>query len=517
MSHRDKTTEFISTYARFRNDPYGFVLFAYPWGKLGTFLAPDAHTGEIPSPDTWQIDVMETLRLELEKRDHSPLEAWAAIQIAVASGHGIGKTSLVAWLVDWFICTRPSPQIIVTAGTQAQLEKKTWRELSKWHQVSLHKDFFTWTATKYYLKEKPDTWFATAQPWSEHRSDSFAGTHEKYVMVIFDEASTIAEIIWEVVEGAMTTANCIWIAFGNPVRNTGRFRACFKKFRKWWITRKVDSRTAKMANKAQIAQWVEQYGEDSDFMRKRVKGDFPLQSSNQLISEDAVDAARLNQIHGYETFPIAIGVDVARFGDDDTCILVRQGRKVLEVLEFHHKDVVQIYTATVDCYNYWKLKQDRIAIFPDDGGVGGGLTDMLRAQRLPVVPVNSGSSPRDKEQFLNMRMEMWWNGAQLINTGMDFSAIPSDIYDKFKDDLVNIEYFMQPSSQKYQLESVDDLKARDLPSPDRATALMLTLAYPVPHAVQSSTEKFKKADGGARTTKRKKGADRGVLQKHSRR
>src|SRR5688572_3978269 len=108
MSHHDKTIEFINTYARFRNDPYGFVLFAYPWGKEGTFLAPDPHTGEVPCPDTWQIDVMETIRHELEKRDLNPKEIWAAIQIAVASGHGIGKTSLVAWLVDWFICTRPN-------------------------------------------------------------------------------------------------------------------------------------------------------------------------------------------------------------------------------------------------------------------------------------------------------------------------------------------------------------------------------------------------------------------------
>ncbi len=506
MLSQDKTLEFIKTYQRFRNDPYGFTLFAYPWGKEGTFLAPDHH-GVIPAPDTWQIDIMETIRKELESREMSPDEEWAAIQIAVASGHGIGKTSLVAWLIDWFTCTRYCPQIIVTAGTQAQLEKKTWRELSKWANVSLHKDFFTWTATKYYLKEKPDTWFATAQPWSEHRSDSFAGTHEKYVLVIFDEASTIADIIWEVVEGAMTTHQCIWIAFGNPVRNTGRFRACFKKFRKWWITRKVDSRNAKMANKAQIKQWAEQYGEDSDFFRKRVRGDFPLQSSNQLIPEEHVDACRTYQAVGYETFPIRITCDVARFGDDDTVIMVFQGRKLHEIIEMHHKDTVQIFMKLLDCHNHWAPRCDRIAIFVDDIGVGGGVTDLCNRQRLPTVPVIAGGAARDPQTHLNLRMEMWWNLAEYIKTGVDMSVLTQEEFDRVKDDLVNIEYFQQPSSQKYQLESVEDLKSRDLPSPDRGTACALSVAYPVPHSVQSGSNKFTKADTGIKTTSKKRGAD----------
>lgn len=501
MNPNDQTHQFINLYKDKKNDPYGFVLRAYPWRKPGTFLADE------DGPDQWQIDVMEDLRLELERRDMSPDELFASIRLAVASGHGVGKTALVVWLIDWFICTRPSPQIIVTAGTAAQLEKKTWRELAKWHRVSLHKDFFEWTATKYYLKERPDSWFAAAIPWSEHRADAFAGTHEKYVLVIFDEASAIADIIWETVEGAMTTYQCIWIAFGNPIRNTGRFRACFTKFRDYWITRKVDSRTARKANAVQIEQWRKQYGEDSDFFRKRVRGEFPHQSSNQLVPERAVMMCRELVAYGYETFPIRIGCDVAGEGEsgDDTVIVAMQGNKLLELIRMHGKDTVQIYTKLVECFDYWKKRNDRIMIFVDAIGLGAGVHSLLRRAHIPVIGVISGAAANDPERFINVRIEMWYTMAQAVKEGIDMTAVQPDHFERLKDDLINIEYFEHPQNQRFQLESVDDLKERDLPSPDYGTALALTFAYPVPHTVQSASKKFQKAEGSGTTISRKRG------------
>lgn len=497
-------TLLIKKFSEFRNDPYGFVLYSYPWRKKGTPLEDE------DGPDWWQVDVMDIIKQELDKRDHSPEEVFAAIQIAVASGHGIGKTSLVAWLIHWFICCYPNPQIVVTAGTQAQLEKKTWRELAKWHKISLQREWFEWTATKFYLKESPDTWFAAAIPWSEHNSDAFAGTHERYVMVIMDEASTIADIIWEVAEGAMTTERCIWIAFGNPVRNTGRFKACFTKFRDYWITRKVDSRKAKMANKTQIAQWLKQYGENSDFFRKRVKGDFPVMASNQLISEATVDACRNFHAVGYETFPIFVTCDVARFGDDRTVVMVNQGRKLHECIVMHHRDTVEIYTKLVEVWNYWREKNDRIGVFIDDIGVGGGVTDMCKKTHgMLVLGVNAGAAARKPEEFLNKRVEMWWDMARTLELGYDLSSLSDVDFENLKQDLINIEYFIQPHSQKYQLEKVEDLKDRDLPSPDYGTALALRFAYPMPHVAQSAQNRTKKPQSGSKIMQKKRGSDNG--------
>src|SRR5207342_2270793 len=131
-----------------------------------------------------------------------------------------------------------------------------------------------------------------AVPWRADRPEAFAGTHEQHVLILMDEASAIADLIWETTEGAMTTPGALWLAFGNPTRSSGRFKECFAggRFAHRWQTTQVDSRTAKMADQAQIEQWLTDYGEDSDFVRVRVKGLFPRQAVGQFIGEDLITA-----------------------------------------------------------------------------------------------------------------------------------------------------------------------------------------------------------------------------------
>ena len=142
-------------------------------------------------PDEWQADALNVVA--------------GNQRLAVASGHGIGKTCFIAWLIHWYMATRPDPQIVVTANTKNQLDSKTWRELAKWNKLALNGAWFEHSATKFSLKDSPDTWFTAAIPWTEHNSEAFAGTHEEHVLVLFDEASNIPKTIWDVVEGAMTT------------------------------------------------------------------------------------------------------------------------------------------------------------------------------------------------------------------------------------------------------------------------------------------------------------------------
>ena len=203
----------IEDIAAFYDDPLGFVLYAFPWGVNGGPLADE------DGPDEWQRDVMGAIAESIKAGQ----DVGTAIQVAVASGHGIGKTALVAWLILWYVSTHEFPQVVVTANTGTQLSAKTWRELSKWHKLSINQHWFAWTATRFSHISYPETWFASAIPWTEHNSEAFAGTHEKHVLVIFDEASAIADKIWEVTEGAMTTAGAMWLCFGNPTQTTGRF------------------------------------------------------------------------------------------------------------------------------------------------------------------------------------------------------------------------------------------------------------------------------------------------------
>lgn len=508
MMKNDNTKEIADQLAKYADDPVGFVLWAYPWGEKGTEL-------ENEYPDRWQIAVLEDIAKGLELNRQRPSEERIPIQIGVASGHGIGKTALIAWINHWFISTRVDPQQVTTANTERQLETKTWRELKKWHRLSIHEHLFQWTATKFFLKERKETWAAYAIPWSKDNPESFAGTHAKSVLFCFDEGSAIDDIIYEVSEGAMTTEDCIWVVFGNPTRNTGRFRALFGKFRHRWITRSIDSRTARKTNKAKIQQWVEDYGLDSDFIRVRVLGKFPRQASNQLIPEEDVDHC-MNTFKsiGYEMYPISICCDVARFGDDKSTIGAYQGTKQHEIKGYSGKNVVEVATLVAQSYHYHRGRVPanvKIHIFVDDIGVGGGVTDILQTWGLPVTGVNSGARADERDKYINKRAEMWCRGARALSAG--FELIDDD---SMREDLVNIEYFMT-ANQKIQLESVKDLKARDLPSPDYGTNFVLQFAYPQlldiidtsrpPEAVRSK--------GGSQTSKRRREQSNGILQKQS--
>jgi len=445
-------------------DPLTFVTEAFPWG-VGALAE---HAG----PDAWQVDILSHVR------DGLPIAH--AVQIAIASGHGVGKSALVAWLVLWAITTAEDAKGVVTANTESQLRTKTWPELAKWHRLCAFGKDFTLTATSLYSADADHekTWRVDAIPWSERNTEAFAGLHNqgKRILVMFDEASAIPDIIWETTEGALTDeeTQIIWAAFGNPTRNTGRFRECFGRLRHRWQHRQIDSRTARMTNKAQIAQWVADYGEDSDFVRVRVRGVFPRAGSTQLIPSDVVDAsrARWENVHTMSFDPLVLGVDVARFGDDSSIILARRGRHVEWIEPHRGLDTMQLAARVAR-----KIEQHNPdAVFIDEGSMGAGVVDRLRQLNHDVIGVAFGAgatAPVGGEKVANKRAEMWCLMRDWLKTG---GAIPDD--NDLAADLTGVEYGYN-ADDEILLEKKADMKKRGLASPDRADALALTFAMPV--------------------------------------
>jgi hypothetical protein len=469
----DRLAEAVSSFA---NDPYGFVLFTFPWGQAGTPLAKE------DGPDVWQTKVLQLLGLALRREGFFAKVLMSAVRLAVASGHGIGKTALVAWIILWFISTRPNPQIVVTANTGTQLKTKTWRELAKWHRLALNKDWFAWTATQFKLKARPDLWFATAIPWSEHNATAFAGTHESHVLIIFDEASEIADVIWETAEGALSTGalddnTTIWLAFGNPTKNTGRFRQCWTKFRKRWITMQVDSREAKKTDKNWIKELIEDWGLDSDFVRVRIRGLFPRVGPKQLIGNDIVEAAQKRQIKD-NTIPASIpkimGVDVARQGNNQTVIVRRRGRKLMpNITRLRIADLMQVASRVAHEINEWQPD----IVFIDATGMGAGVFDRLvQLGYTNVVAVFSGDqkSVGQPEIYYNLRIEMWARMKEWLKTA-DIPENDNELYE----DLIGPEYLFD-IKQRMRLERKEDMEKRGIPSPDTGDALANTFAFPVP-------------------------------------
>lgn len=420
-------------------------------------------------------------------------------RFAVASGHSSGKSALSAGLILYFLAVHPDPVVIVTANTAAQLRDKTWRELAKWHNSSLIKGWFEWSATRYCLKAAPETWFASAVPNTPHSAESFAGAHAKHILMIFDEASAIDEAIWEVAEGATASPGGYrkWLVWGNPTRNSGSFFECFHRFRHRWTCKQIDTRGCKYADQSQIKEWAEDYGEESDFFRVRVLGQFPQQSDRQFIGSVLVNAAaeRKLQREMYEIAPIVIGVDVARFGDDQSVIVVRQGLKLLKMLKYREIDTMQLASIVANLIDTDKPD----AVFVDDGGVGAGVVDRLHqlGYRRQVLGVNFGAAATESAVYANKRAEMWAR----LKAWLEQGQIQDD--QELISDLVGPEYQFD-LKERMILEKKVDMKKRGLQSPDCGDALALTFAEPVAaarHDVRHDRMRriYQSGSGGRRT------------------
>lgn len=456
--------QLIEAMQAFVYDPLGFVYFAYPWNKPGVLVN---ETG----PDEWQKK--ELVRIGKLTKDQADGKHKGPIQIAIKAGRDPGKTALLAWIIHWFVSTRPNPTGVVTANTATQLSTKTWRELAKWHNISIHYDWFDWTAEKFALKGQKSTWFMAAIPWSKERAQSMAGTHEDYVLIVFDEGSQIEDIIWETIEAGLTDPFCLWVVGGNPTKNTGRFKECWGKFRHRWITSTIDSRDAKRPDKAKIEQWIDDYGEDSDFVRVWVKGLFPHASIKQLIPEDLVDEAMARTLveSDYYIAPKIIGVDVARQGDDMSVIAKRQGLASFPLIKMHIPDNMEVAAKVAMEIDEWK--PDTVFI---DQGAGVGVIDRLRQLKyLNIVEVPFGSAAHDSDHYYNKRTEMWCRLRDWLESG---GALPIDA--QLKDDLIGPEVGHGGKRELIQLETKKHMKEeRGLASPDCGDALALTFAYNV--------------------------------------
>lgn len=827
-------TRLVEDIAEFYYDPYGYALYNWDWDS-----PPLNKYGGL---DNWQIEFLETLGEECLKRDRGDTDVISrAVRIATGTGHGCGKTLLASIIIHWFSATRPNPQAIVTANTKDQLSNKTWRELGKLNGMALNGHWFEHTATKFIMKSRPKTWYATAVPWSEGNSEAFAGTHEASVLMLFDEAchddqtdvmteygwmrfaeldgterlltmdpetlvaeyvlpvaltrhqyagpmyeyapqrgsnfcvtpghrmwtasrngktggtygwrfrpmreidglksesmiqktfewncpdrttyripgistdrisappvdvpmddwcifmgwycseghinyrradgaphavgitntedaaiedcigalermgiryavhlvgrgkcrqvcvnsiqlaahlyelgdgclekrvpeevrhasrrqielfldrflwgdgytnngrrifytssermagdlqeliyktgaigvvtereltgqqrwiddhyatstttgyvitenlpshayirhyhikkqldydgtvycatlpkhellftrrkghamwsgnSAIADIIWEVAEGAMTTPGAVFLAFGNRTRNTGRFSECWKRFRDRWITFEVDCRTSRVADQAQIQEWINDYGLDSDFVKVRVLGKEPYASEMQLIPANFVDRAverRISLRAIPPALPRLMGADCGAGGQSMSVIVRRQGSKMFpEINRWNVSDPLILGGYFAEQIKEWNPD----VFFIDAHGIGlGTYSYLIQLGFDNVVPVYWGdrSLTTDKQVYYNPRIECWARMREWLRTG----DIPDDR--DLKQDLIGPIY-TRDMQYVMRLERKEDMAARGLPSPDTADALACTFFHAVPVKMDHYTD-----------------------------
>ena len=473
--------------ARFYDDPLGYIMFIFPW-------ATDPSIQSVPlrepwkskyglgfGPDAWACQFLDELGQEIRKRKFDGRNSVAPIRFSTASGHGIGKSAMVSWLIMFILDTRPYAMGVVTANTSDQLRTKTWAEMAKWHHLSLSSHLWDYVNSRGNMslsrrgsKEVKQKWRCDALTSRAENSESFQGLHaaNSTPFYIFDEASGIEEKIWEARFGGATDGEPMSFDFGNPTRKSGYFyENCVGKSRHRYIVRQIDSRDVHITSKPYIQELCDDWGEDSDLFKVKFRGVFPSVSSVQFIPDHLVLGAMARHMEPDRNDALLIGVDCARFGDNNTVLYPRIGMdaRSFPYKSYNRLDTVQIVEKVAEMVGEMAARGKKTnGIFVDGGGLGAGPVDMLRRLNYNPIDVNFGGRATDY-RYYNWGDQMWGH----LREALQRLALPSD--SELRVQLTQREFNIRDNG-KINLESKKLMAERGIPSPDVADALALTFA-----------------------------------------
>jgi phage terminase large subunit len=422
-------------------------------------------------PDEWQAEALNALV--------------SGDKLAVRSGHGVGKTTFLAWTILWWLMTRWPARVNCTANTQFQLETVLWGEIAAWHRrmppgmrerLEVKSDKVVFAAEDGGSTRGESGAFARTA--SKEKPEALQGAHSKNMLFIVDEASGVPDIIFEAAEGTLSTPGAKIVLTGNPTRPNGYFYDAFygPLQHRWWKKR-VSCFDVKgdYVSPTFIEDMKARYGEDSNVYRVRVLGEFPRQDDDTVIPLDWAESAV-----GRDTTAVGSvvwGLDVARSLTRDRSVLVkRQGNVVLEKPRiWRYDDLMPLVGAIVAEYRATRHDMRPKEILIDTIGLGAGAVDRLRELDLgPLVRgINVGDVPAANDRFVRLRDELWWAMREWFETREANLPFPKD--EAFVNEICSPRY-AYTSSGKIKVETKDEMRKRGVHSPDLGDALMLTFA-----------------------------------------
>lgn len=435
-------------------NPFALLVTRYQRNPVG--FVRDIFGAE---PDPWQFATLMALA-----RGHT--------RISIRSGHGVGKSTLLAWIALWFALTRFPYKVVITAPSAPQLYDALWAELMSW----FHKLPQAWQALlettkgRIELRMRPEDAFITARTSRADQPEALQGVHSTWVLLLVDEASGVPEQVFEAAGGSMSTPGAITILTGNPTRTTGFFWRTHNLERDRWFTLKVSSTESRRVDPNYAVEVAARHGIESNAYRVRVLGEFPLSDGDTMIAAGLVEAAMVRVVEWNQFDPEVWGVDVARFGTDKS-VLIKRRRNVVRdpPMRWAGLDTMQL---TGHLHHEWNRTPEALQpklIVVDAIGIGAGVEDRLRELNVPVLGVNVGESPSEEERYMRLRDELWEKAADWFRTNA--VAIPYD--EQLRDDLVGPRY-RYTSDDKLKVESKNEMRSRGVASPDHADALCLT-------------------------------------------
>ncbi len=426
---------------------------------------------------TWQQWLI-TLAVE------EALTAKGKKRISVASGHGIGKSSLLSMLIIWFLYSFPCSNVPCTAPTGDQLQGALWKELAVWLSKMPEQEAERFELQLDHLRvhdpairDSGRMWWARARTGKKENPEALAGVHSKHgVMAVVDEASGVHDKVFEVMEGALTEDNIIVLMISNYTRNIGYFHNSHTKHKHMWHTFSFSSIDSPIPSDGYAEQIEALYGRDGDEYRIRVlglppresavddKGYVPLFRQKDVIQIDHVSDDMFIS-------PLFLGVDPAGEGVDKSTWVLRDNFKAKVILEEKISNPKQLALRTVGLMEYFNITQDQV--FVDMFGTGSEFIKEMALAGYDLKSLMVGERPdddADKDLYLNKRACYYFRMKQWLREGGELIMHPS-----WEEELISLRY-RRGMSGKMQMMSKKDMKSAGYRSPNSADALMLTFA-----------------------------------------
>ena len=445
------------------------------------------HPAPAPAPDPARF-AAETLGVQLWSKQLEVLEAVLQNRrVAVKSGNGLGKDFTAAVAVLWYLHLHDPGIVLSTAPTFRQVRHVLWRQIHALYRPVAGVLGGRMLDTRWELAED-----RYALGLSATDAAQFQGFHNENMLIVVDEAEGVDEPIYEAVEAVMTSANPRLLLIGNPTTTSGGFYRAFHQESGIYETITISALESPNVAAGRVvvpglttANWVEErrelWREDSDLFRSRVLGEFPRRGEDNLIAVADIDAAYApeEQSPG-DPFgglwdgagagraesggPVVIGVDVGRYGQSCSVILVRRGNAVEEMQTFRGINNAELAGRIVVA-----VRERRPSVVNiDEVGVGSGVVDTLHEQGVPVRGVIGGSGPVWREECANLRAEGYRTLAERFASGR--IRIPHDAGLIAELNALRYKY---NSRGLVLMESKEEMRRRGIPSPDKADALML--------------------------------------------
>jgi hypothetical protein len=449
--------------------PDRLVMYLWDWNS-------DELAG-IEQPDTFQLQFLRELGEEMRASEFNGVDSVRKILRSIGSGRGIGKSALVSLIVVILLAAFPDAKISVMANSGDQLANKTWPEIRKWLRRSIVAHWFEANSSIIYRVGARDSWFVTPITWNLENPQASAGQQNigSVNVIIFDEASEIPDKIAEVSLSGLTTGLPIGLAFGNPTMATGFFADSLagKYAFGAWKAKSIDSRTCRFPNKEEIAEDIEHYGIDSDYVRVWRLGLPPRGNLAGYFGGALIEAAQKARPRGVKTDALVAAVDFAWGGDDNNKVKFAEGLDAWSIPSVtvpgretaRPEKMIQILAEIMTkSFPVTSGGTKRVAmLFGDGSGICTEVFAGLYTLGITnTMAVNWSGVPRDAKVHRNIKAQLMSGLRDLMLAGLGVDAsddLAQDMRELLAVNFLPLQFEKKELMKKRLGRSTDDLDA----------------------------------------------------------